>query len=84
MQKAVLNYLIKHPLENIVATKIIKDSLMKHIPMEIIEEGPNCTDAFRCPACNGYVGNQEDGLCCNYCPMCGQRVVQYKTEEGDN
>lgn len=76
MQRAALEYLIEHPLENVTATIIIKDSLMKHIPMKVTADGLDYTDALRCPVCGTYVGSQEDGLLCNYCGECGQRIVR--------
>lgn len=76
MEKAALEYLIEHPLENVTATLVIKESLCKQIPEQVIINGNDYSDALLCPRCNSYVGSNEDGICGNYCQECGQRLTR--------
>lgn len=70
MEKAALEYLIEHPLENVTATIVIKDALMFRIAKSPIKKTIEKYGlSNHCPTC-GRMG--IGGF--HYCPDCGQAI----------
>lgn len=70
MERAALEYLIEHPLENVVATKIIKDALEYRIAKPPIKKITGRYEYSNyCPTCNRM---DVEGF--QYCPNCGQNI----------
>lgn len=69
MERAALEYLIEHPFENVVATKIIKDALEYRIAKPPIKKRTEKHGFISfCPTC----GMDTEGF--RYCPNCGQNI----------
>lgn len=60
----------------IKALKMAYAALDKQIPMEVKEVH---VDEYTCPACGEKTtcGDGPGLIGCYYCPVCGQRIVQY-------
>ena len=70
MERAALEYLTEHPLENAMATKIIKDALMFRIAKPPVRKTTEKYGLSRyCPTC----GRMDIGHY-RYCPDCGQKI----------